>query len=186
MECGSPFPFPIDLIIISSHSMGTVNVDVSSLQGKKVDDVSEKIPKEEIMAAQKLDDVIGPVYEFLANGVFPTKVQREQLNSDSRILLKQSQKLSLEKGLLLRSTKTAKQIVLPKKFHQIVFTELHEKLAHVGSEKVYELARERFYWPHMQSKIDFYVRNQYRCVIAKKPNRQDQDPLVPIEQRNLL
>ena len=175
----------VDLLLSESGRRPAVvsNVDVSSLQVKKVDDVSEKIPKEEIMAAQKLDDVIGPVYEFLANGVFPTKVQREQLNSDSRILLKQSQKLSLEKGLLLRSTKTAKQIVLPKKFHQIVFTELHEKLAHVGSEKVYELARERFYWPRMQSKIDFYVRNQCRCVIAKKPNRQDRDPLVPIESQ---
>ena len=127
--------------------------------------------------------MIGPIYEFVVKGVFPTKVQRQELSAESKILLKQNQKLSVEEGLLLRSTKSGKQIVLPKIYHRTVYTELHENLAHVGSEKVYELARERFYWPRMQGHIDFYIRNQCRCLISKKPNRQDREPMVPIESQ---
>ena len=40
-----------------------------------------------------------------------------------------------------------KQIVLPRKFHQLVYKELHEEMGHLGAEKVTNLARQRFYWP---------------------------------------
>ena len=158
------------------------NVNVCALD-VKVAESAECFSPDDIIKAQQVDDVIGPVYQFVSNGVVPNKVQREKLSSESKILMKQSQKLSLQNGMLMRKTKTANQIVLPKQFHRVVYTELHEKLAHVGSEKVYELARERFYWPRMESMIDFYVRNQCRCVIAKKPNRRDREPLVPIESQ---
>ena len=134
----------------------------------------------EIMAQQQVDEVIKPIYDIVCGGGVVEKTVRKQLSKDSNILLKQLSKLSVENGVLVRKTKTFNQIVLPKKFHPIVYSELHEKLGHVGSEKVLELARSRFYWPKMSNHIEFYIRNQCKCLIAKKPNRADRAPLVPI------
>ena len=94
--------------------------------------------------------------------------------------MKQLKKLTIENGILVQKTKTLKQAVLPKKFQSIVYSELHEKLAHLGSEKVLELARTRFYWPNMKRDIEFYIKKQCRCIIAKRPNAPDRAPLVPI------
>lgn len=74
--------------------------------------------------------------------------------------------------------------MLLKEYHQLVYTELHENLAHLGSDRVYDLARTRFYWPRMQHHIDFYVRKQCRCLISKKPNVPEKAPLVPIDCRS--
>ena len=96
-------------------------------------------------------------------------------------MLRQSSKLSIVDGVLVRKTNHWSQIVLPKKFHDLVYKELHVKLAHLGSERVLELARARFYWPHMQRDVEHFIRKQCRCIISKAPNAPDKAPLVPIE-----
>ena len=54
----------------------------------------------------------------------------------------------------MRKTTKFNQVVLSK-----MYSELHEKLCHLGSEKVVELARRRFYWPKMQKHIKFFIKN---------------------------
>ena len=54
---------------------------------------------------------------------------------DVKILLKQLQKLRLVDGILMRKTASLSQILLPEKFHQLVYSELHENLAHLGSDR---------------------------------------------------
>ena len=63
-----------------------------------------------------------------------------------------------EGGVLVRKTAKHQQIVLPRQFHHMVFVELHEKMAHIGSEKVIDLAQQRFYWPQTSHDIDNYIR----------------------------
>ena len=89
-------------------------------------------------------------------------------------------KLSIIDGMLMRKTASLTQIVLPQKFHRVVLVELHEKLAHLGAERVLELARKRFYWPRMKNHIETYIRKRCRCLIAKKPNIPDRAPMIPI------
>ena len=64
---------------------------------------------------------------------------------DVKILMKQWKKLVIENGVLTRKTTSFNQIVLPEKFHSMVYSELHEKLAHLGADRVLELAKKRFY-----------------------------------------
>ena len=45
------------------------------------------------------------------------------------------------------------QLVLPQKFHTIVFKELHEEMGHLGGPRVIQLAPERLYWPNMKDDI---------------------------------
>ena len=164
----------------SSRNVCTISrANIAMLDFGNTDQV--KFQKSDVIKGQQSDEVIGPIYKIVEMGAQIDKVERQKLGRDSKILLKQLNKLHIEDGVLLRKTTNLKQIVLPKTFHQLVYTELHNKLAHLGSEKVLDLARKRFYWPRMQNHVEFYIRKQCRCLITKKPNQPERAPLTPIE-----
>ena len=94
----------------------------------------------ELIDSQKNDSIIGPVFRVVALVSRPTKDEWKSLKPGSRLLMQQFKKLVIENGRLVRKTSTNTQIVLPEKFHKIVFSELHEKLAHLCAEKVIDLA----------------------------------------------
>ena len=54
-----------------------------------------------------------------------------------------------EEGLLCRKTSENNQILLPKKFHQVIYQELQSQMGHLSSDRVIQLAVQRFYWPYM-------------------------------------
>lgn len=169
-------------LMLSSASRQEVNLNhiQVAVQGIEKDPEVHMIPAEELVLAQQEDSVIAPVLKLLGVGQVD-KEEMKKLTKESRILAKQRSKLSVVNGVLLRRTKTLSQIVLPKVYHSLVFTELHDKMCHLGSEKVLELARRRFYWPQMQKNIEHYIRKQCRCLIAKKPVIPERAPLVPIK-----
>ena len=67
-------------------------------------------------------------------------------------------------GVLYRKTRRGRQLVLPSKYHRMVYKHLHKDLGHLGSDRAVEMARERFYWPGMAQDIEHYIRNIYQCV----------------------
>ncbi|KAL1276335.1 hypothetical protein QQF64_035958 [Cirrhinus molitorella] len=85
-----------------------------------------------------------------------------------------------EHGLLFRKTATRHQLVLPKKYHKLVYKELHEDMGHLGAEKVLTLIRDRFYWAHMQREVDHHVTLVCSCLRSKHPNRVTRAPLTNI------
>ena len=141
----------------------------------------KKISVEELRTAQKEDEIIAPIYKIIDENLKVNKKIRKTLKKDSIVLLKQYKNLFIENGILFRITKNWKQIVLPVKFKSVIYSELHENLAHLGSERVLELARVRFYWPRMKKDIEFFIQRKCRCIIAKRPNLPDKAPLYPIE-----
>ena len=58
--------------------------------------------------------------------------------------------------------------------------ELHQKMGHLGSDRVEELSRQRFYWPYMGDDIKMFVQKKCSCIASKKPNVPETAPLVPI------
>ena len=75
------------------------------------------------------------------------------------------------------------QIVLPRKFRPFVLHELHDKMSHLGTERVFDLTRRRFYWPRMDTEIDHYVTKQCKCL----KNRRPQQPVrAPKEDKNSI
>ena len=143
------------------------NVKIETLDLKREVDVGEqKITKEELVVAQKNDKVISPIYQILNEKLDLKKSERKLLGNASITLLKQRKKLYFQNDVLYRKTKTLNQIVLPERFHSLVYTELHEKLAHLSSERVLELARDRFSWPQMKNDIEHYIRKRCRCILS--------------------
>ena len=138
------------------------------------------ISREELRLEQSADEIIGPIYKCVAEDRRPTKGEWASWSRRSRVMFHQFKKLSLENGLLVRITARHKQLVLPVKFHDLVFQELHSKMGHLGHEKVEELCRQRFYWPLMQKDIEFFIRNKCACLARKQPALPERAPLVPI------
>ena len=169
-----------------SHVLGGVNhaeVGLIELGSCKFSDSSEDmvVTKDDLRKAQKDDVVISPIFEMVERMEKLSKAELRMLGKESKVLMKERKKLYVEEGVLMRKTKLFNQIELPKIYHNLVYSELHEKLCHLGSEKVVELARRRFYWPKMQKHVEYFIRKQCRCMIAKKPNVPERAPLVPIK-----
>ncbi len=140
----------------------------------------ELISNDELSKAQKNDEIVGPVFDIILKQKELSRGEIKLLSKDSKTLLRQKWKLGIENNVLVRRTKTLRQIILPECYHRLVFLELHEKLAHLGSEKTWELARRRFYWANMQRSIEHFIRKKCRCIKSKKPPVLERAPLVPI------
>ena len=88
--------------------------------------------------------------------------------------------LCLTMVLLKRNSGIISQIVLPRKYHRLVTTELHEDMGHLGTERVLELARQRFFWSCMQADIEYFIQNLCSCVKQRRPTAPTRAPLQPI------
>ena len=141
----------------------------------------KQVSREELKQKQKADEVVGPVYRAVEAGVRPNRNSMREMSWETKILLKSYGKLKLRGGVLMRCTAKYTQIVLPKDFREMVYEELHVKMAHVGVEKVVDLAQQRFYWPRMASDIKDFIRKKCRCIANKAPNVQEKAQLVPIQ-----
>ena len=118
------------------------------------------VAAEELGNKQRGDSIIGPVYRAVAEGSRPSRKEWGELSHESKLLMKNYGKLFLDNGVLMRKAGKYEQLVLPQEYHQMVFVELHEKMAHLGAEKVIDLARQRFHWPKMASSIKTYIQKK--------------------------
>ena len=175
-------PRCMDAVVSGLRHKGSVVSAVSASNlVLKPDEKVISVSKEELAEKQKHDDIIGPVYRAVLIGCRPKRKEWAELSQESRLLMRNFGKLRLRDGVLLRYTTKFSQIVLPKEMYQLVYTELHEKMAHLGVEKVVNLAQQRFYWPRMASDIKDYIQKKCRCIVNKKPNSHERAPLVPIQ-----
>ena len=150
------------------------------LQFNSVDNITS-VRTEELIESQPNDDYIKPVYQFVKTKTKPIKQEWKEISYQSKLFIKQYHKLKLVKDALIRSTSEYNQIVLPTSMQDVVYTELHKKIGHLGTKKTVDLARRRFYWPRMYKDIDTYIRRKSQSVMQKRPNREDRAPLVPIK-----
>lgn len=77
-----------------------------------------------------------------------------------------------------RKTATRHQLVLPRRYHELVYKELHQDMGHLGAERVLKLIRD--YWPHMQKEVEHYVTLVCSCLRSKRPNKVTRAPLINI------
>jgi len=168
-----------DAVWITAVSGGTeaFNLDSDLLDSRNY----HKIEPQVILVAQKQDPSIGRVLACKLNGRKPTKREIVKELPYTRKLLREWPKLEIgSDGLLRRKSGQNLQLVLPKQFHRLVYKELHQEMGHLGTERVLQLARERFYWPHMQRDITHFVTRVCSCLKQRRPNLPTRAPLQPI------
>ena len=111
----------------------------------------DEISKVSPLDAQKQEQVIGRFVTFLKTKRWPKSWEIKRELPATKVLLRQRSKLYCDDdGLLFRRSGPYSQLVLPQRFHSIVFKELHQEMGHLGAPRVVQLALERFYWPNME------------------------------------
>ena len=139
-----------------------------------------QISASDFRKAQESDTAIRRVIHYKHRGRFPSKEERADEPQNVKLLMREWKHLHFERGILKRKKGMNNQLVVPRKFHQIVFRELHEEMGHLGSEKIIQLARERFYWPRMVEDITHYVTKVCNCLKQRRPQRPQRAPLKSI------
>ncbi|RXN10620.1 Retrovirus-related Pol poly from transposon [Labeo rohita] len=138
------------------------------------------ISQNELIRAQEEDSVISHVMKCKNENITLTNEVRQEVPGASKKLLYEWNKLYLEGGLLYRRTGERKQLVLPSKYKRLVLECLHDKMGHVGVERVLNLVRERFYWPYMKKEVEEYVTMRCPCIKQKKPSVHVRAPMGSI------
>ena len=83
--------------------------------------------------------------------------------------------LRLIDGLLTKSGRP----VIPPSLRKIVVTEIHN-VAHFGTDKVYQLLKDRYYWPNMYNYIKAFSKGCETCQKTKCDSSPPKAPLVPM------
>ena len=165
---------------------GKANVDAETLSRMPPDinsymETCTETTSQDVLQAQINDKTVGRVRHLIQCGQRPTISERKKETLDTQLLLHEWERLFLDKEGILRGNKgPVSQIVLPKKFHLLVYRELHENMGHLGVDRTLHLARQRFYWPHMQRDIQHYIGHVCQCVKRKIPTLKTRAPLQPI------
>ena len=161
-------------------TLSNPNNVLDDLQFEK-DLIPNSIDLKEVKNEQLADSIIKPVYSAIVRKEKPLNSERKTMSKKSKTLLNYWENLYLdEDGILLKKTKNNDQLVLPKKYHRLIFRELHENMGHLGYEKVQELVRERYYWPNYEKDLKNFIEEKCKCKFDKKPNRKQTAPLTNI------
>ncbi|KAI5106078.1 hypothetical protein C0J45_3775, partial [Silurus meridionalis] len=137
-----------------------------------------EIPKEVLRKAQEDDPEIKEILMCLKSK--SRHISRSH-GKEARGLSREISRLHLDAhGLLFRKTATRHQLVLPKKYHALVYKELHEDMGHLGAERVMNLIRDRFYWPRMQKEVEHHITRVCSCLRNRRPNKITRAPLTNI------
>ena len=138
------------------------------------------ISQSELIRAQREDAAISEIIKLKQTKTSLTNEDRKTAGGPVKRLMHEWGKLYLEHDLLYRRAGGRQQLVLPAEYRPLVLKHLHDDMAHLGSERVIGLARDRFYWPFMKKDIEAYVTKQCPCIKQKKPVVHDRAPMGSI------
>ena len=136
----------------------------------------------ELYKAQRRDKVISEVFQYKNCGKPLTIQDMRRASPAVPSLLRECKKFVVgENGILRRRSGPNLQLVLLQKFHRTVYGELHEEMGHLGKERAFHLARERFYWPRMKRDVEHYVTHVCRCIKQRRPNILARAPMEIVD-----
>lgn len=142
---------------------------------------------QELQLSQYQDPNISKVMPFVAAKKRPSR--RERHGADSKVLrlFKQWDRLVVRDNVLYRvmkdpvSKQKRFQYVLPESLRDKALSGIHDLAGHQGQDRTLSLARQRFYWPNMESDVRSYVKCCQRCVVGKSPEPAARAPLESIK-----
>ena len=160
------------------YDCSAISADILKFPSKEVQ--MSPLSVADLQQRQMEDDDVRPVFESVTLGIRPDRRKWQTLSARTKQLFRQWNKMSIVNGVLVQQSNHGIQIVLPESLYKLVYVELHEKMGHLGLERVLDLARRRFFWPRMAADMDSYIKSKCSCVISKKPNIPERALMVPI------
>ena len=161
--------------------VAAVSANIVHTEPAVTDLLFRQLTSEDVHRAQREDPDISRILAYKKRGYPPSGGERKNETRTTSCYLRAWNKLHIAAdGILWRQTKSRSQLVLPTKFKQLVFQELHIEMGHLGADRVVDLARSRFYWPYVQEEIEYFIANQCRCIQQKKPQTPPKAPMESI------
>lgn len=92
---------------------------------------------------------------------------KNYLIKNGNIKLTKRGKFTLENNMVYRHFESPEglisQIYVPKNLINVILEYSHDKFGHMGSYKIYDIIRKRYYWPGYQIHIKKYVKSCHIC-----------------------
>lgn len=73
------------------------------------------------------------------------------------------------RGILMRDITRANQAILSESLRWLLHQELQERMGRLGSDRVYQLAKDRLYRVGIEQDIRNYINNKGVRLVQKKP-----------------
>lgn len=73
------------------------------------------------------------------------------------------------RGILMRDITRANQAILSESLRWLLYQELQERMGRLGSDRVYQLAKDRLYRVGIEQDIRNYINNKGVRLVQKKP-----------------
>ena len=106
-----------------------------------------------------------------------------RMPSEMKALIRNRKQLLLKQGVLYKksqvNTRTKHLIVVPQAYRQRAIERCHDRIGHLGQDRVLDLLRDEFYWPGMHVDVVSYINSCPRCLCRK--SQPDKAPLLNIE-----
>lgn len=107
------------------------------------------------------------------------------MTKEEQLLLRKWSRLKVENGVLWRVISLPRegevnQLVLSKKQRPRVLYHLHNEMGHHGVDRVFALARDRYFWPRKYKDVEKHITQECNCLMSKKQNQTDRPSMVPI------
>lgn len=153
--------------MVPPHSVAMVSAQVPSTKPNE-----ELIPfqKGELQDAQRQDEELGPVFQYLVTGVLPRDAKAR------RKVVRATREYVIQDGLLVdHSEKLVSRVVVPGSLREKVLRFCHDSMVagHLGRTKTWHRVHLRFTWRGMRKEVDTYVKS---CPVCQRIKADNQKP----------
>lgn len=122
---------------------------------------------------QKNDQAIARILILKSKGSQLGEGNHHRETKQVQKYMREHKQLVLDDGVLYRTStldgQPVKQLVIPESYRNLAMNGVHADIGHPGIEKTLWLARQRFYWPGLETDIKDKISTCTRCVCRKTP-----------------
>ena len=113
--------------------------------------------------AQEADPALATIIEKLKTGALDQDWYKQTNSHELNLYKWERNNLTLQKGVLYRRARPRKldesllQLVLPPAYREVALKGCHNEVGHLGLERMLDLMRDRFFWPHMAVQVKEHI-----------------------------
>ena len=163
-----------------------MQIDDNELIHNNVVSIVPYFTHDQLVTAQAEDSDISPIIELkISSNEKPKWVEVSHLSCESKILISEWKRLQIKNGLLYRKWENIQgniywlQLVLPRKYRQLVLEQSHDSTlsGHCGVSRTLQKLKKRFFFPKMRNFVKDWVKTCAICQTRKTPNKLPKAPL---------
>ena len=165
---------PLDFL--SRHPLPETGEDETEKYIRKVAHHEHALILDRVREATKIDEVSRKLAETIR--IEKWQKAKKKKDPDLASYIKVKDELYLADDTIFRQNR----IVVPEKLRRKVIKTAHS-MGHLGTSKIKQMVRERYWFPEMDRIIEEMVKKCYACQITTKQHRQEPVKMTEIPEK---